>query len=167
MARWSRQMNENTAEMLSTSEKAICLKFRLVLSIHARALVGIFVWYREKVMVFLLCPLHYLIVTISFYFISYLLIFTPCLLNHFSFFLFCCFSIPAAVYYPTFLFISCKIKKKKSLKMEKWYYLILSWLFRCIFLCILNIISLINIYCLACIPWCEFDHCCVCDYYLD
>lgn len=36
-------MNENTAEMLSTSEKAICLKFRLVLSIHARALVGIFV----------------------------------------------------------------------------------------------------------------------------
>lgn len=43
MARWSRQMNENTAEMLSTSEKAICLKFRLVLSIHARALVGIFV----------------------------------------------------------------------------------------------------------------------------
>lgn len=113
MARWSRQMNENTAEMLSTSEKAICLKFRLVLSIHARALVGIFVWYREKVMVFLLCPLHYLIVTISFYFISYLLIFTPCLFNHFSFFLFCCFSIPTAVCYPTFLFISCKIKKKK------------------------------------------------------
>lgn len=120
-------MNENTAEMLSTSEKAICLKFRLILSIHARALVGIFVWYREKVMVFLLCPLHYLIVTISFYFISYLLIFTPCLFNHFSFFLFCCFSIPTAVCYPTFLFISCKIKKKKSHWKWKndiiWYYL--------------------------------------------
>lgn len=98
-------------------------------------------------------------------FISYLYIFTFCLLKSIPLD-FSHFSLLTAACYPVSQFISCKTNLKCHWKMKKKRKnccLIWSLLFRHNFPCIVIIISLTTISCLVCITCGKFDRCCSCD----